>query len=236
MSRLTTLGVLGLCAALFILRCGTVPIDNKDGGADSGHPDAGGSDGGLSDAGTDAGTVPSCAGFAPPTVAMEVPLVCPAFANCGGEERGRWAYDGGCFNNPFQDVSSLCAGASYSNAAGTITGCVAFDGLSAERHASWTITGTVFLPTVCTTGNCATTQTTIEALFPGATCASGAGGCTCSLTTSGSTNDTALYVRDGGTLVVNGVDYPYCVNGDALRYKEAGSSPSEPEGRLLRAP
>jgi hypothetical protein len=216
----------------------------QDGGADGGH-DAGmdggadsgsSSDGGSSDGGQDGG-VPSCQGFTAPTVPLQVSSSCPTFTACGGNPAGRWAYDGGCAENPFTSVPG-CAGASISPPAATINGCVSFSGAlsgTVARKVDWVATTTIHFPSSCVPTNCSDLQTVVRTYYPNATCSAATGGCDCAVSRDGGVNDTTSYVVNGTDIIAGGITYPFCIpTTNIMQYQEASSTPQLPQGHLGR--
>jgi hypothetical protein len=239
MRRCVLLGALLIGGWLVAPGCG-----NGDGGNDSGHPgqDAGPdsgtpADGGRPDAGADAG-VPSCQGLTPPTVPLQVSAACPGFTACGGNPAGRWVYDGGCAPNPFTNLTDVCNGVTVSSPTGTISGCVSFSGANSgtvARQVAWTLTATADFPSTCVPSGCASLQDAVRTYYPTATCSTTSGGCACTVTRTGSVNDSSGFVVTGTEIIAGGVSYPFCAPaGGALQYREGGSSPQFPEGNLAR--
>ena len=212
-------------------------VNNNDGGNDGGTDSGTTPDSGLPDGGQDGG-VPSCLGFTAPTVPLQVATACPTFTACGGNPSGRWVYDGGCANNPFTNLTAPCSGVTISNPTGTISGCITFSGAlsgTVARQVGWTLTATANFPSTCAPTGCAPLETAVRAYYPNATCGTVAGGCDCTVSTSGSVNDNTAYVVTGTDIIAGGITYPFCApTGSVMQYREGGSSPQLPLGDLGR--
>jgi len=181
--------------------------------------------------------MPTCLGFSAPTVPLQVASSCAALNACGGNPAGRWVYDGGCIENPITDATG-CPGATVSNTAATINGCVSFSGALAgtvARKVDWVATATLHFPSTCVPTNCTSLQTAVRAYYPNATCGAASGGCDCTVSRDGGVNDSSSYVVNGTNIIAGGVTYPFCIpSTNVMQYQEAESSPQVPQGDLGR--
>jgi hypothetical protein len=214
---------------------------NDAGGVSDAGEDADGgtgSDGGTSDSGTnnnDAG-LPYCSRATAPVVNIDIPTSCTAFTPCGGDPVGSWHYSAVCVDSPFGAIQAACPSMTFSNASGTVQGCAVFAGGASGflyRDLTWSISGTVNLPSACTPTGCAQAQGALDVYYPGSTCSTAAGGgCTCAVTRTGGAQGPATdYTVIGTTLEItqDTRTFDLCATpGTSLMHHETTSNGADP--------
>lgn len=231
---------------------------DAEGGLDSGTDASEAVDTGIDapstpDAGSDAGAVMGMdgsilppydasdpfgdTGTAGPPAWVEIDVLtdgstCPALTACGGDEVGTWDVTGGCIELPVGMELDRCPGATLS-AVGRARGRVTFTGTVADRVAQSEITASVFVPTLCASfiGGCDAIEGLIAMQIPDVACVTAPAGCNCEGRVVNTIDDADGYVIEGNEIVSATLmkRWEYCVDGDAMRYRDvSGSGTLEP--------
>jgi hypothetical protein len=153
---------------------------------------------------------------------VAVPILfgqCEAFEACGGDLGGSWTYTGACVSrDELLDNDSTCLSASVQLDA-DVEGSLSFASGEVSRSGSASGTGELFFPTFC---GVATGCPQVRELVDDDqdACLQQNIECVCTFPI-GSGEWDGSYETDGDLLTLsNGRSFEYCVNGDALSYRE----------------
>lgn len=153
---------------------------------------------------------------------------CPPLAPCGGNEVGTWDVGGGCIDIATPAELMSCPGARVDRASGRARGRVTYAAGFARRASQWEVQAELLIPQLCVAviGGCATFQTLVQAVYPGASCVIETSGCRCTVRQSGVIDDGDRYTVSGNQLVssASGKRWNYCIAGNQLRYQDVSAS------------
>ncbi len=195
--------------------------------------DAGSSDGGAAgDTGASGdGAVAACAA---PTVNLTF-ASCPAAPTCGGTiVDGTYYYAAGCLDL-WTQAKMACPSLTVSSEQGTVKGCVSFTSGIVARDVSTTYGATANVPMACLVGQtCAQVQATLSAYFQTVSCASSAGGCTCTVSSTYAATASGTYTTSNNQIVTSvGNHYDYCMSGGDMAIAWASGPTVEPGSYTL---
>lgn len=160
---------------------------------------------------------------------------CPAFAPCGGDEKGTWKVTGGCLSEEvLADAKAACAGFTTSNEVIKAKGIVTTDGTNVVRQTQVKFSANAHIPASCAAqagGNCQLVALGAQTQFgfDKATCATadGGDGCDCEVEDTLTEQSAGTYTKSGNTITTDGGDtFDYCVQGAKLSYTQTnGTNP-----------
>lgn len=156
---------------------------------------------------------------------------CAAIEPCGGDPVGTWKFTAGCIGNVQNDV---CPELAVKSADLRADGTVTVTATTIERRIVATTKASITLPASCTAqagGSCAFLQIGLMLApptgpgFDKATCTTVANGCDCDIETTATETTSGTYTVDGNVLhsedgTDGGTDYPFCRQGNELKYKD----------------
>jgi hypothetical protein len=224
---------------------GPAPTRTGDAGQDAfvAMADTGTDDAGAVDGGRDAGAVDAFApvdanadAFVPGGGTITLSESCPDFVPCGGSIVGTWQYDSICIEHSeiLGAFPAICAtGTVIESGGGTVTGMVTATATSVTRTIDTSTDATILINATCSALGCASIQSMVESMVPGATAMCTEAGttperCRCMITFTTTIDDTQDYTITGNTMTTaDGRTFDLCVDatGGTLQYRETGDSP-----------
>jgi hypothetical protein len=124
---------------------------------------------------------------------------------CAGNLQGTWFYTQACGDDPLADFRQLCSSVTLVSSNSTLAGRVDFAGANVARQVTTSFNTTVNLPTACASIGCSSIQSLLRQSVPTATCTSAASprtGCDCTVTGTGSLDESGTFTNDGGMLTI----------------------------------
>lgn len=159
---------------------------------------------------------------------------CDPLASCGGDVAGTWDVTGGCVEVPTPEGLARCLGAMITRGEGRARGRVTFDENEpgtgvARRVAQYEVQVEVFVPSFCAAvlGGCSGVERAVQMAAPDSRCVETATlDCVCAVRQIDVIDDTDFYRTEGGQIISTTTDrrWNYCVEGDTLRYEDAGDT------------
>jgi hypothetical protein len=152
---------------------------------------------------------------------------CPAFAPCGGDVVGTWAFAGGCVDDPLSTSRALCPSLQVNSETASASGTVTFTADQVTRSYQTRYAMDVVIPTACLLGKpCTQLQTALSAYIPNANCQTVSAGCGCTGSVISSATQQSGYTTANDEVATAADHYAYCVSGGDMQYQHvAGPSP-----------